>query len=270
MIRAHLLPEINPALRGLSVKALTRAEISPEQRPLLLEVIRDAGPLEINSLLVCFEAGASDELGKQLLASLRTAKARNSIRPEQLKPVLAKYSASIQTEGAELLAEVLPDITQQAKRIDGLLQELKSLRADSSRGQAVFNSTKSACVQCHRIGYAGGEVGPNLTRIGEARTERDLLEAVVYPSASFVRSYEPILVTTRSGDTLSGMIKDESDTAFTLVTGPGAEQRLPRSEVAEQRPSAVSIMPAGLDEQLTRQELADLVTFLKNTHWGAN
>lgn len=269
LIRAHLAPEISPSLRNLSVRALTRAELSAEQRPRVLEAIQQVGPLEINALVACFEDAPSDEFGRQLIGSLRQAKARNSIRPEQLQPVLAKYSPAIQAEGAALLAQVLPDMTQQSKRIDALLQELKALPSDSARGQAVFNSTKTACVQCHRIGYAGGEVGPNLTRIGEARTERDLLEAVVYPSASFVRSYEPITVITKSGDSLSGIIRDESDVSFTLVTGPGAEQRLARSDVAEQRPSAVSLMPAGLDEQLSRQELADLVTFLKNTHWGA-
>ena len=44
--------------------------------------------------------------------------------------------------------------------------------------------------------YLGGHVGPDLTNIGQARTERDLLESIVYPSASFVRSYEPIIVVT--------------------------------------------------------------------------
>jgi hypothetical protein len=61
------------------------------------------------------------------------------------------------------------------------------------------------------MGYLGGKVGPDLTSVGQIRTERDLLEAVVYPSASFVRSYE----------------------------------------------------------QLTRRELADLITFLQRTKWGA-
>ncbi len=269
LVLKHLSPDVNPTLRSLSVKALTRSQIARDQRAALLEALREVGPLEINALLPCFEEGAGDEMGQRLLASLRAAKARNSLRPEQLKPVLAKYSPTIQSEGAELLAQLLPDLKQQSARIDALLKELKSIPSDSSRGQAVFNSTKTACVQCHRIGYAGGEVGPNLTRIGEARTERDLLEAVVYPSASFVRSYEPVTVITKSGDAFSGMIKDESDTTVTLVLGPGAEQRIPREDVVEQRPSPVSMMPSGLDEQLSRQELADLVTFLKNTHWGA-
>src|SRR5207247_6456180 len=78
---------------------------------------------------------------------------------------------------------------------------------DIRRCQAVFNSPKTACLTCHAIGYVGGHVGPDLTNIGQARTERDLLESVIYPSASFVRSYEPMIVVTKSGDEYSGVIR---------------------------------------------------------------
>jgi hypothetical protein len=55
-----------------------------------------------------------------------------------------------------------------------------------------------------------------------------------------------------------------------LATGPGTEVRIARADIAEMRPSSVSVMPGGLDEQLSRQELADLVAFLKGTKWGAH
>ena len=53
-----------------------------------------------------------------------------------------------------------------------------------------------------------------------------------------------------------------------LATGPGVEVRLARNDIVEMRPGTVSVMPQGLDEQLSRQELSDMVTFLKNTKWG--
>ncbi|MBI4326986.1 MAG: dehydrogenase, partial [Chloroflexi bacterium] len=112
-------------------------------------------------------------------------------------------------------------------------------------------------------------VGPDLTTIGQIRTERDLLEAIVYPSASFVRSYEPMIVVTKSGEDYSGVLRRDSPEEVLLVTGPETEVRIGRSDVAEMRPGTVSVMPGGLGEQLTRQELADLVAFLKGTKWGA-
>jgi putative heme-binding domain-containing protein len=114
----------------------------------------------------------------------------------------------------------------------------------------------------------GGHVGPDLTSIGQVRTERDLLESIVYPSASFVRSYEPLIVHTRSDEEYSGVIKKDGEEEIELTTGPNAEVRIARSDITEMRPGTVSVMPAGLDQQLTPQELADLLAFLKATKWG--
>jgi putative heme-binding domain-containing protein len=109
----------------------------------------------------------------------------------------------------------------------------------------------------------GGKVGPNLSNIGSVRTERDLLEAIVYPSASFVRSYETAAVITKAGDDFIGVLRKDGDDEIILATGPNSEVRVARADIAEIRPGKVSVMPGGLDQQLSRQELADLVAFLK-------
>ena len=269
MARTHLQSEVAPPLRSASVRTLTRAGLSVDQLGDLADTLKEVGPLELNPLVGVYENQTESAVGARLIAALKNAKARSSLRADLLKACLAKLPMDVRKEGEALLAQLVPDNSKQVERIDSLLAELKPLHTDIRRGQGVFNSTKAACVQCHRIGYAGGDLGPNLTAVGEVRTVRDLLEAVVYPSASLVRSYEPVVITTRDGELHTGIVRDESDLQVRLVTGPGAEQRLAKSDIIEQRPSAVSIMPAGLDEQLTRQELGDLVAFLKNTHWGA-
>jgi putative heme-binding domain-containing protein len=151
--------------------------------------------------------------------------------------------------------------------LEELLESLP--KGEVRRGQALFNSPRTACIACHPMGYLGGHVGPDLTSIGQARTERDLLESIVYPSASFVRSYEPMIVLAKSGDEYSGVVKKDTPDEIVLATGPNTEARLARTDIAEMRPGTVSVMPAGLDEQLSHQELADLVAFLKGTKWGA-
>ena len=153
------------------------------------------------------------------------------------------------------------DAAKQQARLEQLLASLKG--GDVRRGQAIFNSTKAACSSCHAIGYLGGDVGPDLTHIGKIRSERDLLESIVFPSASLVRSYEPVLVTTKDGKIYNGVVRKDVPDEMVLATGVNQEVRLPREDVETVQPSKVSIMPAGLDQQLTPRELADLVAFLK-------
>jgi putative heme-binding domain-containing protein len=199
---------------------------------------------------------------------LKKSKAAKSLPAELLRQKLAKFPANVRAAAAE----ISPGQTEEAAALRANLQSrLERLKGgDIRRGQALFNSTKTACVSCHAIGYVGGKVGPDLTTIGTIRTEVDLLEAIIYPSASFVRSYEPVLAVTKDGETHSGILRGDNDDAITLVAGPNLEERIARADIAELRPGALSIMPAGLDTQLNDQELADLVAFLKGTKWGAN
>ncbi len=90
---------------------------------------------------------------------------------------------------------------------------------DVRRGQLVFHSEKAACYSCHAIGYRGGNVGPDLTRIGSVRSDRDLLEAILFPSASLVRSFEPVAIATRDGKVYNGLIRGEDADELVLATG---------------------------------------------------
>jgi hypothetical protein len=91
----------------------------------------------------------------------------------------------------------------------------------------------------------------------------------VYPSASFVRSYEPFIVNTATDETYNGVLKRDAPDEIVLATGPNAEIRIARSAIRDFRPGTVSVMPAGLTEQISKQDLADLLSFLKATKWGA-
>ena len=182
-------------------------------------------------------------------------------------PVLANYSEAVRNEAQPLLAALDSDAAGQGQRLEQLLGAMQP--GDVRRGQQVFNSAKVACLSCHAIGYVGGRIGPDLTRIGEVRTERDLLEAVVFPSASFARGYEPVTVRLKDASVINGVLRSESGEDILLMTADNREMRIARREIAELQPGAVSLMPQGLDEQMTRSELADLIAFLRATRSGA-
>ena len=258
-----------PLARTAAATTLAKSKLNEEQRLDLAALVGGVGPLELPRLLSAFEAGPTEALGLKLLSSLKDSPAAKSLPVSAWKAVFAKFPAAVKQAAEPFLTGLDAEAPKQAARLESLLAQLKTLTGDVRRGQAVFNSAKAACAACHRIGYLGGKLGPDLTSIGQARTERDLLEAIVYPSASFVRSYEPVVVTRKDGEEIAGVLRRDAADEVVIGTGPETEVSVARSEMTEMRPGTVSVMPQGLDGQLTTQELADLVTFLKNTKWGA-
>jgi putative membrane-bound dehydrogenase-like protein len=255
------------AIRNGAASVLSRARLDREQLLKLADTMRDAGPAELTKLLTPFETSSDEAVGNSLVKNLSAAKAISSVRAEVLKPVIEKYPEAVRRSAVELVNKLGTDAVKQKEHIDQLLSQLPI--GDIRRGQAIFNNPKVACSTCHAIGYLGGHVGPDLTSVGTIRTERDLLESIVYPSASFVRNFEPMIVRTKTGDDYNGVVRKDSAEEVILATGPETEVHIARSDIVEMHQGTVSIMPQGLDTQLTMQELADLVTFLKNTRWGA-
>lgn len=261
-LRAQLAPEQPVAQRLTAAGLVARAAWTPEQLEGWLEVIATAGPLELDKILGAFDGQADATLGARLVAALEAAPAMQSLRPEGLRAHFEKAAPEVKEAVERLVGTLSVDLVQQRERLQTLKGTLPA--GDVRRGQAVFNGSKAACATCHAIGYLGGKVGPDLTRIGQIRNEGDLLEAIVYPSASFVRSYEPVLVATRDGQVFNGILKGESQDSILITLTATEEKRIARGEIDEMSPGSVSVMPAGLDQQLSTQDLADLVEFLRS------
>ncbi len=249
------------AARTTAADVLARAKLAPTQLDGVADALKNAGPLEADRLLTALEQSTDETLGLRLVKNLGISSALPSLRIDALKLHLAKFGAPVQSAAQGLYDRLNADSAKQKARIDELATRIAS--GDARRGQLVFHSEKAACFACHAIGYRGGNVGPDLTKVGQVRSERDLLEAIVYPSASLIRSYEPVVVATADGKVLNGLLRNETSDEILLVTGANQEARIPRADIEEIRPSSVSVMPAGLDQQLSTKELADLVAFLR-------
>jgi putative heme-binding domain-containing protein len=254
-------PEQTVAMRTTAADVLARAKLTQLQLTRLADALCTAGPVEVDRLLSAFEQSTDESVGLKLLNVLGQASAFSSLRVDSLKAHLAKYGPAVQKQAEALFARINVDAAKQKARLEQLTTILSA--GNVRRGQLVFHSEKAACFTCHAIGYRGGTVGPDLTKIGAVRAERDLLEAIIFPSASLVRSFEPIAVATSDGKVYNGLLRGETADELLLTTGVNQEARIVRRDIEEIRPSTVSIMPAGLDQQLTHQELADLVAFLR-------
>jgi putative membrane-bound dehydrogenase-like protein len=247
--------------RSLALEVLTRCKLSSEQLLALLPLLGQASPPELDRLLDAYAASSDDQVGLRLIAALEEAPGRSGLRVDTLRPRLARFGPRIQERAEQLYARLDADAARQKAHLEQLLPQLGN--GDVRRGQAVFNSAKAACSKCHAIGYLGGTIGPDLTRIGQIRSERDLLEAIIYPSASMVRSYEPVLIATVEGRVINGLVRKETSEEIVLAINANEEVRVRRQDIEAIRPSKVSVMPSGLEQQLSLQELADLIAFLK-------
>jgi putative heme-binding domain-containing protein len=181
---------------------------------------------------------------------------------KRLQEILDKYPESVRTAARPLLAR-LQEL--QKARIERLrkLEPLLAAGGDIGRGRHIFFGEKVACYSCHTIGNQGGHVGPDLTGVGAIRSGHDILEAIVFPSASFVPGFEIFNVETKT-ETFAGVRGEDTADAVSLVTGPHAEVRIPRKQIVSIKPSNVSLMPEGLDESLSRSEFIDLLSFLQS------
>jgi putative heme-binding domain-containing protein len=260
-VRANLAPEAQLSVRVAAADVLSKSRLADKQLLALVDSVRSAGPLEIEGLLAPFAKSADSTVGIAVIDALTNCAALTNVRTETLTELFKNSQPAVQEHSQALYKLQAAGASQRMAKSEDLLARVPT--GDVQRGQLVFNGQKAACATCHEIGYLGGTVGPDLTRIGQIRSERDLLEAIVFPSASFVRSYEPITVATMSGKTFSGLVRKDAPDEVILAINAKETVRIPRDEIDQMVPATVSIMPAGLDQQLSTQELIDLVAFLR-------
>lgn len=147
------------------------------------------------------------------------------------------------------LEELLPKVEQ-------LLAE-----ADPERGKKVFE--KATCAKCHRVGQFGTGIGPDLSTLGNRFTRKDILEAILQPSKTISDQYKTYTVLTTRGQIINGMRAPDEDGKIVLLLSDATTTKIPKDQVEEIVESSVSIMPEGLLNQLTPEEIADLVAFLE-------
>jgi putative heme-binding domain-containing protein len=260
----RLSKQYDAASRLSAAQVIGRAKLTNEQLLTLARTyLPQADALILPSLLDTFRSSQDEEAGKAMVAAL--LKSRVSIgEPDakRLQEIVEKYPDGVRTAAHPLLAHLQK---LQKARIERLrtLEALLAAGGDIGRGRRIFFGEKVACHSCHTIGNQGGHVGPDLTGVGAIRSGHDILEAIVFPSASFVPGFEIYNVETRT-EMYAGVRGEDTPGTVSLVTGPHAEIRIPSKQVLSMKPSNISLMPEGLDESLTRAELIDLLAFLQS------
>jgi putative membrane-bound dehydrogenase-like protein len=134
------------------------------------------------------------------------------------------------------------------------------LKADPSRGKTVF---KKNCSSCHRLENQGVEVGPDLLSALRTKTREGLLSDILDPSREVDPRYINYLVTTKAGRVFTGMIATDTGSSITLRRAEKAEDSILRTQIEEVQATAKSLMPEGLEMQLSKQDVADVIAYLQ-------
>lgn len=248
--------------RLTAAEALGTARLSASQQKAIAKLFADAGPLEFTWLLRAFEGQSDLELGQQLLTALAASPALASVSKERIRIALEHFPADVQQGAATLLNQQTPTERERAEKIESLLGSVSA--GDAARGEELFFSAKAACAACHRVGAKGERIGPDLSKIGGIRSRRDLVEAILFPSASLARGYESFQAVTGDGRTHSGLLSRETSTDVYLRTPERVEIRIPRKDIDELTPIATSIMPEGLEKSLPAGQLRDVIAYLES------
>ena len=143
------------------------------------------------------------------------------------------------------------------------MDDLAKLSGDAKRGAAVFrNATGANCIKCHQVGDDGNMIGPPLTTIGSKLNKPQLYEAILYPSAAIEMGYETWVVRTKDGDIFSGIKSEDTPEHVTIKDTDGKYHDVDRDKIDRLVKQNISLMPEGLNETMTRQDLLDLVEYL--------
>ena len=134
---------------------------------------------------------------------------------------------------------------------------------DAARGRELFFSEqRAACVKCHSVDGSSGKAGPDLFAVGDKFPRQELIRAVLEPSAEIAVGYGTTIVETESGEEFQGILKQSSAEALELMGGDGKRVRIATGAIREQRGSALSLMPEGLQAGMSLQEFTDLIEYL--------
>jgi putative heme-binding domain-containing protein len=261
-LKARLDAALPPLTRLAAATALGNARLNDEQLLALTKVVAEMGSLELPRLLAAFERSHNARVGEKLVEALGRSPGLSTLTGEVLRQTVRDYPDAVRQKIHPLLKRLDMDAEKMRARLDELEPVLSG--GNVQRGRQVFFGTIAVCSACHAVKGEGGQIGPDLSKIAVLRGKRDLLESVLFPSAGFARGYEPYTVTTRSGKVYSGILKRETADAIYLIATDRAEIRVPRAEIDAIDPARTSIMPQGLEVQLSRQELTDLFAFLQS------
>jgi putative membrane-bound dehydrogenase-like protein len=267
-IRALPLAEFAD-VRDLLASLLDQRQPQPVQLAALASLDKFKDPGVVSTVLASWPAlgpgsraaAAEVLLGRQdRIVALLDAIDQGAFSPRDLElPRLQMVARNKDPQVRERAEKVLATIN--VGRRQDVIEAYKpvlALTGDAERGRQVFRKT---CVACHKLEGVGTELAPNLAAV-KARGAEFILFNVLDPSREVNPQYVNYVLITDDGRSMTGMIASETATSVTLRRAEGATDTVPRDNIEQLQSTGLSLMPEGLEQQVDRQAMADLIAYL--------
>lgn len=176
---------------------------------------------------------------------------------DQRVRLLQHRDAAIRATAAMLLGGV---VSPNRKAVADKYQAAIEMKGDVERGAAVFKRT---CTKCHKIDGIGSNVGPDISDTRK-RSRDALLYDILDPNRRVDPQFSAYIVVTSDGRSFNGLLVAENDEQITLRQPEGREEVIRRDEIEELQATKKSLMPEGIEKDVSVEQMADLLAFLKN------
>jgi putative heme-binding domain-containing protein len=258
---------------GATLKRLATAEADQAVRLAAIAVLARFSDPEIGKLLLNSFASQTPIVRREILDTLLSNAAWTALLLDELEAgriALAELdagrsnrlsrhgNADIRTRAAKLLAAAVPADRQ---KVLADYQTAFALPADPLRGREVFAKN---CVTCHRIAGLGVNVAPDIGDYSRTKSAEQLLTDILDPNRAVDNNYFSYTLVTQQGNVLTGLVSAETASSVTLKQPDNKTVTVLREEIEELRSNGVSLMPVGVEKNITVQQMADLLAFIKN------
>ena len=262
---------------GRQLRALATGTLPAPARLQALTALVSLDPTAAAELLseVLSRAGPQADPSSVIRAFLSRKRGPATLTRALLEKELSEDQAKLALRAIDASGRKLPGLVAALQKAGGLgtgpqtltPQQMQTLVAevikhgDAVRGEVVFRRGELACLSCHAIGGAGGRVGPDLVSLGASAPIDYLADSLLAPNRKVKENYHSLVVATKEGRVFTGIKLRQSNTELILRDAQDREIAVPLKSIEEQAAGS-SLMPAGLTEKVTHQELLDLTRFL--------
>jgi putative heme-binding domain-containing protein len=262
---ALLMPQSSGALQTAAVAALARMQ-SNDVPAALLAGWKSHGPTLRSAILDALLS--RDEWVEPLVAAIESNLVPAADIDATRRQRLVRFDdEKIKARAEKLLAGAIESNRQQVLEQHGAVL---TMPGDAQAGAAVF---AKRCAVCHRLRGVGTDVGPNLASLTDYSPQA-LLTAMLDPNRAVEAKYLDYVAVNASGQTFTGILANETGNSVTLLGQEGKQQTILRTELEALQASGKSLMPEGLEKDVTPEDMANVIAYLRGsgaprkTFWG--